>query len=399
MTTSPIHRFFRSLRRPRLRRPPPRHSALHLPEGVRAGQGRGELQVLARALCRFRWVPYVAVPPGERRAYVRLQLLAWSPFGDSGYALVNGRDGAMAFAWDQRAFEQRALAAGLPAQPARTLPETLLLPAQQDGVVLQACSTGVEAQVWRNRQLVASRWWLEVPDSAAWLNFQRSAGVAPGAQVEQPPAIHRAHEPAWLDEPWAPVLSLSAMLERARVRTHLVAASLLAALLLPTLWLLHANWLLAQDIDALEVEKAQLMSQAQPVLTARNEALADMAKLDTLLAAVSHPDALTLISHVAKLLPGDSSRIRKLEMDGRRLRLVLAVPAGTPRITYVRALEGGGWLQDVREDTQDETPGMVALSAQIRGDGAPKVAAAPSAPSAPAAAAFLPSQTVPGARP
>ena len=118
---------------------------------MRAGQGRGDLQCVARALCRFRWVPYDAVPAAERRAYVRLQLLAWSPFDDSGYAVVNGRDGVMAFAWDQRAFEQRAQAAGLPAQPARTLPETLLLPAHDEGVVLQACVPGVEGQVWRSR--------------------------------------------------------------------------------------------------------------------------------------------------------------------------------------------------------------------------------------------------------
>ena len=128
MMTSPIPRFLQSLRPPRRPRQLPRRSPLHLPEGVRAGEGRGELQCLARALCRFRWVPYDAVPAAERRAYVRLQLLAWSPFEDNGYAVVGGRDGAMAFAWDQRAFEQRAQAAGLPTQPARTLPETCCCP-------------------------------------------------------------------------------------------------------------------------------------------------------------------------------------------------------------------------------------------------------------------------------
>jgi hypothetical protein len=136
---------------------------------------------------------------------------------------------------------------------------------------------------------------------------------------------------------------------------------------------------MAQQLDALEAEKAQLTLQAQPVLTARSQSLAAMANLDTLVATVSHPDALTLLSHVATQLPGNGSRIRKLELDGRRLRLVLAVPAGTPRIAYVRALEGGGWLQDVREDTQDATPGTVALSAEIRGN-APPTAAALQAP-------------------
>lgn len=363
---------------------------------------------MARALCRFRWVPYDTVPPAERRAFVRLQLLAWAPFDDSGYALVNGVNGVMAFAWDQRAFEHRAQAAGVRAKPATTLPETLLLSPHEDGVVLRACSTGVEAQVWRSRQLIASRWWPESPDGAAWMNFQRSAGVSPAVQLPQPPEIREGSEPVWLDEPWAPVQSLTAMLERARLRTHLIAAVMLAALLLPTLWLLRANWALADEIDALEAEKAQLALQAQPVLTARAQALADIDKLDALLAVVSHPDALTLLGQVAALLPGDGSRIRKLEMDGGRLRLVLAVPAGTPRIAYVRALEGGGWLHDVREDAQDETPGLVALTAQIRDDKSPAATttvpqAAATAPQAatnvPAASAPSPVRAASGANP
>lgn len=368
---------------------------------MRAGEGRGELQCLARALCRFRWVPYDGVPPADRRAFVRLQLVAWSPFVESGYAVVSGAEGAMVFAWDQQAFAQRALAAGLPPQPGLILPETLLRPAHEEGVVLQACSTGVEGQVWRGRQLVASRWWPEAPDPSAWLNFQRSAGVAPGAQFEQPPPIDPDGTQPLLDAPWAPVQTLSAMEEHARLRQHAIAAVLLAAFLLPTLWLLHANWVFAQEVDALEAEKAQLAAQAQPVLTARSQALAAMAQVDTLVTVVAHPDALSVLGHVSIRLPGDGNRVRNLELDGRRLRLVLAVPATTPHIAYVRSLEGGGWLQDVREDTQDAAPGTVTLSAEIRGDHPPPAAAsvaasgavasspspAPTAASAPVASA------------
>ncbi len=359
------------LRLSRLPRQLPRNSPLHLPDGVRPGREKGDLQCLARALCRFRWLPYGTVPSAERKAYVRLQLLTWSPFEASGYAVVDGRNGAMAFAWDQRAFEERALAAGLPIQPSRILPETLLLPAHDDGVVLRVCSIGVEGQVWRDRQIVASRWWLEAPDEAAWFNFQRSAGVHPDAQRERPPLIELNESPQWLDEPWAPVLTLSAMMERARLRLHALLAVVLTALLLPTLWLLHANWQLAREIDTLRAEKEKLTAEAEPILTARSQAIAAMAEIDTLRAAVMHPDALLLLSHVAAKLPGDGSRLRNFEIDGRRLRLALVVPATTPRITYVRALEGGGWLQELREDTQDATPGLITLTAEIVGSSPP----------------------------
>lgn len=363
---------------------------------MRAEQGRDGVQRVARALCRFRWVAYDGVPPAERPAYVRLQLLAWSPFAESGYALARARDGAMAFSWDQRAFAQRAATAGLPVQAAQTLPETLLLPAHENGVVLQACVLGVEGQFWREGQLVASRWWPDIPDAAAWLNFQRSAGVPPDAQVEQPPRIDPDAQPVWLDEPWAPVSTLSSMLERARLRWHLAAAALLAALLLPTLWLWHAYWSVSGDIQALAAEKALLTEQAQPILKARNQALTALTQLDTLRAVVSHPDALSLLGHLAAQLPADAGRVRNLELDGSRLRLVLAVPAaGGPRIAYVRALEGGLWLQNVREEAQEAGPGTVALTAQIRGN-EPMVAPKPDAARPAASAASAPAQ---GAKP
>lgn len=373
---------------------------MHLPAAVRAGEGSGELQCLARALCRYRWIPYEGVPPAERRAFVRLRLVAWSPFADSGYAVAGGAEGAMAFAWDQPAFAQRALAAGIPARPTRVLPETLLRPAHDEGVVLQRCVAGVEGQVWRARQLVASRWWPEVPDANAWLNFQRSAGVAADAQSGLPPSIEPDPAGPLLDEPWAPVQTLSAMEEHARLRKHALAAALLTALLLPTLWLLHANWDVARQVQALEAEQTQLTAQAQPVLTARSEALAAMSQLDTLAAVVAHPDALALLSHVGARLPADGTRVRTFELDGSRLRLVLAVPATTAHIVYVRSLEGGGWLHNVREETQDAAPSAVVLSAEIRGVAAPQAlagAAVPASGGSPAPETAAPAaQGVPG---
>jgi Tfp pilus assembly protein PilN len=364
---------------------------------VRAGGGRGDTQVVARALCRFRWVPFGAVAAGERAAFVRVQLLGWAPFDDSAYAVTMLGEGAMAFAWDQRAFEQRAAAAGLPLRPRRVLPETLLLPAQADGVALRPCSTGVEGQFWRDRQPVASRWWPQPPDAAAWLNFQRSAGVPAEAQQPEPPVPATGDGTPWLDAPWAPVTTLAAMVERSRQRVHASAAVILALLLLPTLWLLRSTWDVRQQLAALEAERVRLEADAQPVLKARSEALAVRAELDALAAAVERTDALHLLAHVAAQLPADGNRVRDLEWDGRRLRLVLVVPATTPRIAYVRALESGGWLQDVREDAQDAAAGTAALTAEIRSAqppqavaGAPAAAAAAAPSAAPAAAAARP---------
>jgi hypothetical protein len=153
---------------------------------VRAGQADRAGQVVARALCRFRHVDFGGLAHADRMPFLRTQLMAWAPFDDSAYAIVTGPDAAVVFAWDQREFEQRARAAGVAVRPRRVWPETLLLPRQPDGPALRRCSLGVEGQVWRDGQLRASRWWPQVPDTAAWRNFQRSAGVPADAQCELP---------------------------------------------------------------------------------------------------------------------------------------------------------------------------------------------------------------------
>src|SRR5690606_1405380 len=45
---------------------------------------------------------------------------------------------------------------------------------------------GVEARVWRNGRLQASRWWAQPPDPAAWQAFARGAGLGGDAPMPEP---------------------------------------------------------------------------------------------------------------------------------------------------------------------------------------------------------------------
>ena len=304
---------------------------------MRAGSGGVRLQLIARGLCHVRFVPHGDVPPADRAAHLRTQLLAWQPFDVAGYALVDGEHGTTVWAWDQAAFAARADAAGLPTQPPQVLPETLVRPAHGDGVALSRCTAGVEAQVWQAGQLVASRWWPQAPDVTAWRNFQRSAGVKPEQQQPELPALPEG-EPPWLDAPWAWPQTPAGMAERARLRTHAAIAVVAALLVLPTLALLHTRWQLGQSIDALEQARTELQAQALPLTAARGEAMASLATLDAIRARVEHPQALTLLAHLGQHLPADGSALRSLEWNGRQLQLELSAPAATPRITYVQEI-------------------------------------------------------------
>lgn len=66
---------------------------------------------------------------------------------------------------------------GKTAAQLRIIPESLAREAADDGARLIRCIDGVEGQVWRNKAIVASRWWRSEPSAAEWLQFLRAAQV------------------------------------------------------------------------------------------------------------------------------------------------------------------------------------------------------------------------------
>lgn len=331
----------------------------------------GAAQVLARSLCRFRYIPFHDLPKRDRLGYLQVQLQTWEPFPESEYALVMKEDGAVVLAWDQTAYRERCETAGLPTHSHRLIPETLLHPALQEGVELRRCAEGLEGLVWRDGVLVASRWWAQVPNQESWLNFQRGAGVLPGAQIDAPPTIAESLE--WAPTLWAEPQRLSDILGQDRLQEQMVLAFTLLLLALPTLWLLK-NWLLLdRQVTTLTKEQQHLEEVAQPVIQARVEALDALTSLEAIVKRVDHPTPVVLLSHLSRQLPRDGNTLRELEWKGARVRLILLPPPSKSRIAYVKALEDGGWLHNVREVAPDGEGGGegVVLVADLVGNTPP----------------------------
>ena len=59
--------------------------------------------------------------------------------------------------------------------PGRYLPETLAQLPLDNGARLVSGLSGFEGQIWREQNLVASRWWLKVPQETDWDGFIRAA--------------------------------------------------------------------------------------------------------------------------------------------------------------------------------------------------------------------------------
>lgn len=329
--------------------------------------------MLARGLSRTRFFSLAELPKSARRSALLVRLQAWSPFPDSGYAVVPGEAGALVFAWDRSQFRRRAEAAGLPAEGVTVIPEVLLLPRRDEGLSLLRCEAGGVAQYWRGGELLHSRWWPDWPDAEEWLNFQRGVGVALEARQALPP--RPAAPEAWLDRPWATPVGLEALRGQGRLWEHAAVGALALSLLAPTLWLARAWQESEAALERVEARRAELESRVKPILQAREQADAAIGAAGAIARQVDHPDALALLAHVSRLLPQDGGSIRELEWQGERLHLVLAAPPGASRSAYVKALESGKWLRDVRE-AADSSPGAFAVNAVLAGNVAPAPRAA-----------------------
>ena len=330
-------------------------SHVHLPDTLNVSPETWAGHVISRSLCRFRYIPLHSLPQQERLGYIRVQLQSWSPFPRADYSLSFGARGAMVFAWDKALVEERSTLAGLAIPLQRAAPESLLLAPLQEGLRLCRCIDGVEAQLFQQGELVQSRWWPAPPDAAEWINFQRSCGKQPMETVPDiEPAGTTAH---WLGEPWVETELLQVLLDRPALRVHQGLAAAAFLLAVPTLWLLKGWFATDARVDALEREQQSVQSRASPLMQARDEALKGLASLELLLGQIDKPAPISLLARLSRQLPHDGTVLRELEWQGADLRITLTPAPGASRTAYVKALEEGGWLNQIHEVAAGEQGG------------------------------------------
>ena len=148
---------------------------------------RRPVLLLARELCAFGLFSTAALPRRRRRQAAALHARLAAPYLKAGSALSKAGEDFGVWWWDADRVEA-LLAARVDAQggaPVLT-PETLAQP-RGEGWRIVRLMQGYEAQLWRDKALVASAWRRDRYDPAAWSAFvrlQRNAEAAP----EAPPA-------------------------------------------------------------------------------------------------------------------------------------------------------------------------------------------------------------------
>lgn len=351
--------FLRGLRR---YLPSPRRIEESL-EGVTIpGAGRGSRQwVLSRALYRFACFEMGAVPRSRREQALVLRLRQWSPFQRTGEIAAWRGDDALVWAWDAERLEASLARHGLRRDQVEVIPETLLRPAHDSGLYLNACIDGFEGQFWRQGSLISSRWWADEPESEEWLRFQRDAGVLPESQSAGylGPTV-----PEWRPQTWDGVDLVEAGRREGRSREAIavsVAATLLA---LATSWYV-VNMAKLQVGYAQRVEELKsLAPSVQPAQLARGDALEALARVNALKSLDVYPDQLSMLAIVSERLTPLNSTLKEWDYRSGTLRIVLTALGQLPTSDFVKAFTVPDVFESVKVVPSND-PGSLVITMEV----------------------------------
>jgi hypothetical protein len=244
------------------------------------------------------------VPVARRQDALALKISAWTPFPNADYyaGWVGGR--AHIWLWD---------ASRVASDGAAMLPETALHPAG-DGVRLVRCIDGFEAQYWSAGELQKAHWWKSSPDTVDWVQFLRSAGLVPTEEIPAPARLE------FTDRPWAKRTLGSGNQLLQQERRLVVAGAALGAFAIT--WQLVG--LYADSAGQTELREAleQRQRAVEPVLQARERALEDQARIDTLNQLYPRYRQLQVMAQAAATLP-KTAHLVEWSLEDDRLRLAL----------------------------------------------------------------------------
>lgn len=268
-------------------------------------------------------------------------MVAWT---DEGMASV--------WCWDRAAMQAAWRDAAATLKLPRVIPETCLHEPASDGVRLQPCLDGFEAQHWMDGQLRASRWWPERPGAAELLAFQRDCGLPAEAQRAEVPA----GSPALARRAWIALSPLGAASGRLAAPELLGYAALTLALALPALVLAVDQWRLYQARSSAEADLARELARSQGVSADRDQALTAADQARALVELQPFPGPLVHMLAIARALPDNGGTVLKEweQADGKLRLLVVSPTADIIGADHVRALEQTGLFSDVKILTQSD---------------------------------------------
>lgn len=297
----------------------------------------GERIIITRALCHYETMP---TPAGghslQRYEAAKLSAKSRTPIADPAFYFDWGKDRIGIWSWPRHLTDDIADFEG------ETLPETVLHPPMLTGSRLVKCIDGYEGQVWRDRVLVASRWWPTTPNAADWAGFLRATRASEA--VSTPPA------PEVLDLLSKPTNTppYTVLLDRIKsISLRDVAALLIVFLAAPTLYYLGQWAQLSHARASASAELAQLSQETAEISAARQNAQTASDELALYAQALNRRHPAALLASVSEELSRFSLRLDSFEQNEDRLTLVIQADEGFAPEALVRAMENNPLMNSV----------------------------------------------------
>lgn len=280
-------------------------------------RSRGKREwVLARSLCHYRLISLEDVPLAKRDSVLQLHIKQWSPFQDyASYPVWYSNGLIQVWIWDKKIQQEQMNQLGL--KKVVAIPETVLRPRSSiDTVQLIQCLEGVEAQIWQQGLLKASRWWAQMPSLTDWIQFQRTHNLP--IQTTLPEPI----ESPLLARPWGKPRTNIAHFGAAQETTLvMVALSILACIFT---WQSVSLWQWYQATQQLQQQIDQFTDRVEPLLQARNEAINYKQRIDELMRLNPYPSQLEVVHQVLAQLPhNDKTKLLEWLYQAGELRITL----------------------------------------------------------------------------
>lgn len=292
-----------------------------------------------------------------------MQAEAWQPFEDTACLLSLRGESGLVLAWDRMRVQQDMAAFVAEPRRCRLVPEPMLRQVGADGARLVRCLEGVEAQIWRDGWLQASRWWPDAPGEQEWRLFLHASATPELAKIERP----AVEEAAWLDRPWSALRGMegdagpTVGLERRMVVVGALVLVMGAAAVG------RQTWDVSQAIAQRDREISALRESAAEVLAKRDRALERAAEAQRLAIWLSEPLPIEVILHLHDTLSKSGVQLKEMELNGNKLRIGLQLSLQATRSAIVRDLQSGNWFKNVSEVGASSGNGLMVLDMSLDG--------------------------------
>ncbi|OUD14314.1 hypothetical protein [Thioflexithrix psekupsensis] len=309
---------------------------------------------MARSLYHYRYFDLREVPVAHRHQSLMRQIRQWSPFDEYDTYVVWRKQAAWVWMWDKTRLHTAQQTQAI--HTLHILPETLLHPTLQEGAQCVACLEGVEGQLWREHQLVASRWWPQMPCVTEWHIFLRANQFSPETGL---PAVVEGDLAA---RPWAKSAKMdhSALLRDERLWVYV------GIMLFVVLWIGEGVpiWELRKGIAQLEQETQQVSEQAVPILTARNQALQTQQQIETLRGLIRYPSQLEIMAKAAGVMP-TGAIFESWAYQNGRLQFTVRGQSLDPAAA-IRQFQEQALFEDIRAESGRDAEAL-RLSMRVKG--------------------------------